>query len=244
MTDPRYDKGSAPKVISAYRRRQERVGMLLPFLWIGAMLFVVGAGYLIYRFLLPQAPLAAGEGTHTPTASETVAPGTPMATSPAPTASEPVDLAGTPVPTEAASTIITYTIQEGDTLAGIAAWYGVGLPTIAALNPLVTPEFLNVGDQLSIPVPGESGSTVTPTSAGPQEIVEYQVQSGDTLAAIAIQFGSTIEAIVQENNLESPDQIQEGQTLRIPVESGAAPSATPGEPGSTSEITSTPSPEG
>jgi LysM repeat protein len=245
MTDTRNDKGSVSNLISAYRGRQNRADNLLPFFWIGIMLLVVGAGYLIYRFLLPSTPLQALNGTQTATPTETVIPSSPTVTVLAATATELQDQTGTPVPSEivAAASVITYTVQQGDTLASIAERYGVGLPTLQALNPLVTPELLNVGDQLSIPAQGKGLATVTPMSAAPQTIVEYQVAAGDTLVAIAERYGSTIEAIVRENNLESPDEIQEGQTLKIPVEAGTSPAATPGKPSSTPEMTTTPTPE-
>lgn len=242
MMEPRQDKGSVTNVISAYRRRQERAEKMLPFYWIGLMLLVVGAGYLILRFLLPASPLQALNSTQTPTPTETAVQSTPTTTTPAPTATGLQDRTGTTLPSEtpAAASVITYTVQQGDTLVSIAGQFGVGLPTLAALNPLVTPEYLNVGDQISLPAQGEGLATVTPTSPGLQTILEYQVATGDTLAAIAARFESTIEAIVRENSLESPDQIREGQTLRIPVKTGASLSATPGQPNSTTGMTTTP----
>lgn len=246
MTDPKNDKGSVSYVISAYRRRQERAEKMLPFYWIGVMLLVVGVGYLIYRFLLPNPPLQDQNSPQPLAFTETTIESTPTATTPAPTATELQDQTETPVPSvmPAAASVITYTVQQGDTLVSIAGRFGVGLPTLAVLNPLVTPEFLNVGDQLSIPAQGDGLSTVTPTSPGLQTIIEYRVVAGDTLAAIAERFGSTIEDIVWENNLESPDQIREGQTLRIPVEAGASSTGTPGQPSPTSEMIKTPTPEG
>jgi LysM repeat protein len=56
---------------------------------------------------------------------------------------------------------------------------------------------------------------VTPT----QEVdgrQEYTVQAGDTLGAIAAQFGVTVDAIVQANQLANPDIITPGDTLIIP----------------------------
>ncbi len=57
---------------------------------------------------------------------------------------------------------------------------------------------------------------VTPTQAagGPQE---YTVQAGDTLGAIAAQFGVTVDAIVQANNIADPNLIVPGDTLTIPA---------------------------
>jgi LysM repeat protein len=136
--------------------------------------------------------------------------------------------------------MITYTVQQGDTLASIAAQHGVGLADLTALNPLVTPEFLAVGDQLAVPVQGGSLVTATPAPSGLQTILEYQVVSGDTLAAIAARLGSTVDAIVRENGLESPDQIFVGQSLRIPVETGAAITLEPTQTNTATETAATP----
>jgi LysM repeat protein len=44
----------------------------------------------------------------------------------------------------------------------------------------------------------------------------YTVQSGDTLAAIAAEFGTTAAAIQDANGIEDPDTIFVGQVLVIP----------------------------
>jgi LysM repeat protein len=224
MNETRHDKGSVPSVIAAYRKRQERAIRLLVISWIGVMLFVLGAGYLVYRFMSPGNTQQAEVITGTPTIMETAAPGTIALSPTSATAAEVLDQTETPAAsaTPAGPRLISYTVQEGDTMVSIAVQHGVGLADLTALNPLVTPEFLSVGDQLAIPVQGGSIPTSTPGSTSPQTLLEYQVVSGDTLAAIAARLGSTVDAIVRENNLASPDQIFVGQTLRIPVEVGAA----------------------
>jgi LysM repeat protein len=242
MTENKNDKRSINEVISAYRKRQARGERLMPVVWIVVMLLVVSGGYLIYRLTMPpeETPLAL-QTAGTPTPAETLTQNTPTATTSAPTASETPGQTEMPLASAepAAAGVISYTVQQGDTLAGIASQFGVGLPTLSALNPLVTPEFLYVGDQLSIPATAGASASSTPEPGG-QTILEYQVKAGDTLAAIAANFGSTIEAIVRENNLESPDQIFVGQTLRIPVAADASPAATPIPSGATPTGTATP----
>ena len=191
------------------------------------MLLVVGAGYLAYILLEPEnaGPEAgfvptitatqAGSGTQDPLSGSVVEP----TSQPQPGLG---DMSRSPAPTES-SGYFTYQIQEGDTLFSIADRFGVTMSTLMGLNPDVTPEVINVGDELT--VPGEnpaSAPAITPTS-GFQSVIEYEVMSGDTLAAIAARFDTTVDAIVRENNLESPDQIQVGQTLRIPVTNAATP---------------------
>jgi LysM repeat protein len=54
---------------------------------------------------------------------------------------------------------------------------------------------------------------------------DYVVKPGDTLLAIAQQFGASASAIQSANNLKNPDALQIGQTLRIPGGQGPATEA-------------------
>ncbi len=56
----------------------------------------------------------------------------------------------------------------------------------------------------------------------------YIVQSGDTLFKIAKQFGTSVNAIAQANNIATPSLIKAGQTLTIP-DAGVLP-AQPAQP--------------
>lgn len=51
----------------------------------------------------------------------------------------------------------------------------------------------------------------------------YTVAPGDTLGAIAVRFGVTVEALVAANGIEDPDRIRVGQVLIIPGIDGSAP---------------------
>lgn len=64
--------------------------------------------------------------------------------------------------------------------------------------------------------PAASASPTEPSGPSPSPI-SYVVQRGDRLANIADQFGVTVEAIVQFNNLDNPDHIEVGQVLLIPL---------------------------
>ena len=48
-------------------------------------------------------------------------------------------------------------------------------------------------------------------------VTEYTVKSGDTLWGIAGRFGTTPEAIAEENGITDPNRIYAGQRLRIPL---------------------------
>ncbi|MGH2427330.1 MAG: LysM peptidoglycan-binding domain-containing protein [Candidatus Limnocylindria bacterium] len=58
--------------------------------------------------------------------------------------------------------------------------------------------------------------TPTPTVPPPPPVQTYVVQEGDTLAAIAAQFGTTTAALQAANDIEDPNTIFIGQQLVIP----------------------------
>jgi eukaryotic-like serine/threonine-protein kinase len=114
-----------------------------------------------------------------------------------------------------------YTVQEGDTLNGIATWFGTDVPTLLALNPAIDPSTLQlyVGQKIFIPPPNTFQPTPTSVSTNvpPGTLVDYTVIPGDTLAAIAARFNSTLDAIVRQNNLSNANDIYAGLILKIPV---------------------------
>ncbi len=54
------------------------------------------------------------------------------------------------------------------------------------------------------------------------ELVEYTVRPGNTLFAIAQFFKTTVNDILQYNNIQNPSMIYPGLVLTIPAESGAS----------------------
>ena len=58
-------------------------------------------------------------------------------------------------------------------------------------------------------------------------IITYTVKPGDTLAGIARLFGTTIQAIVNANNISNPNLIYPGVTLVVPVEVMEPPGGPP-----------------
>ncbi len=79
------------------------------------------------------------------------------------------------------------------------------------------------------PVAAPGGATTTTTTApapaaqptatprtGTPSGERYTVQPGDTLAAIAAEYGVTVESIIEANNLQNPDLLSVGQVLIIP----------------------------
>ncbi len=121
----------------------------------------------------------------------------------------------------------TYTVRSGDNLFRIATNNNVSLAEMRQANPQLVGDLLQPGQILQLPgcVPGGAGEVVTvpdapaEVPAAPGEGTTYTVQSGDTLFNIARRFNTTVAAIVQANNLASPDRLSVGQQLIIPAPS-------------------------
>lgn len=97
-------------------------------------------------------------------------------------------------------------VRRGETLRSIANAYGTTVDAIARANGIVNPNYIWVGQRLTIP------GGASPSSGGQT----YVVQPGDSLSSIAVRFGTTAWAIAYANNLPNVNIIYVGQTLRIP----------------------------
>ena len=105
---------------------------------------------------------------------------------------------------------LTYTVQSGDNLSGIAEQFGVAWQDIAAANNILGPNY-NIFRGQKLTIPG-----VTATPAPTNEVKKHVVQSGETLGSIAVQYGVTVQAILEANQLANPDLLRVGQELVIP----------------------------
>lgn len=157
---------------------------------------------------------------------------------------------GTGSPPPSGSTT-TYTVASGDTLYSIARRFNTDVNTLIQLNGLTNPNVLYVGQVLLVPS-GETNPTPEPTQATeeptdepteeptatpPPEQITHTVQPGETLSRIALQYGVTVQQIVQLNNISNPNLIYVGQVLVI--RSGPAPTPAPT---ATAGPTNTPAP--
>lgn len=121
-----------------------------------------------------------------------------------PTASPPVPPTPPPYqPPTPPGVVAYYTVRPGDTLSGIARWFGTTWTSIASANGIWNPNHIYSGQVLAIPR--------QPT------VYNYTVQYGDTLARIATRYGTTWSAIASYNGLYNPNHIWAGMHLRIPV---------------------------
>jgi LysM repeat protein len=107
------------------------------------------------------------------------------------------------------------------------------VPTTAP-QPTSAPVVTTAPQPTTAPLPT---STPMSSSGGFSSTITYTVQRGDTVSALATRYGSTVNAIVQANSLNSAALIYVGQTLIIPVntQTQIPPTFTPapiyGQPG-------------
>lgn len=106
---------------------------------------------------------------------------------------------------------ITYTVKRGNTLSQIARAYHVSAEHIVELNDIENPNLIYPGEKLRI-----TESNVTDLSPVDNTIqVYYVVKEGDTLNGIARRFGITLNEILQYNDIQNPNLIYPGQTIKI-----------------------------
>lgn len=111
---------------------------------------------------------------------------------------------------------VKYTVKRNDSLWAIAQQYGISVQDIINANGLSSTE-LQIGQVLTIPVSG--GSSETPPSSGDNSSTNYYtVKRNDSLWSIARDNGTTVDAIINANNLTSTE-LQIGQRLIIPSSS-------------------------
>lgn len=117
--------------------------------------------------------------------------------------------------------ILSHTITEGDTLAGIGARLGVSVAQLVASNDLNSEQALTPGDVVRVPRTG----------------FLYRITSGETLSDIAASYDVTVADIASANNIPDPGQILAGTLIIIPTDPGAV------DPAALATATSTGSPE-
>jgi len=133
---------------------------------------------------------------------------------PAPAAEPTPEATPAPEPTpEPQPAFVIYTVQPGDSLASIAAAYGVDMEYILWNNPDLSadPDLLLVGQKIQ--VPSVNG-------------LIYNVKLGDTLSDIASFYQIDLQSILAfvPNGISAPDTVVEGMMLLLP---GAVPPPPP-----------------
>ena len=138
-----------------------------------------------------------------------------------PALSEARDVEGTLLPPRGRTVAVEratrmHIAQPGDTLSAIAFANAITADHIAALNGLIDPNLIRIGQALELPngpLPGATpaardvGAAVTPAA--------YTVQPGDTLSGIAVLHNLPLAALAAWNGLDDPDRIAAGAKLAL-----------------------------
>jgi LysM repeat protein len=118
----------------------------------------------------------------------------------------------TPVPTPTPAptpTPPTHTVRLGDTLSEISFFYDVTIDAILEINDIPDRNNLVEGQVLVLP----PDANVDPERLLPSV---YVVQPGDTLSAIAVALGVTMQELMDANSTNDPNSILVGQELIVP----------------------------
>ena len=210
------DKDSAQNVIDSYRKRRKNTTPLL-LGGIAIVLIAVGIVVLIMWFTGSNNPAISFFASPTPTATETATPTATATVTPTATNTPTVTITPTATGTPTAAGPFIYIVVEGDTLDSIAANFNIDVLTLMALNN-ITDSLIRVGDELLIPNPDLALDTPTPIPTGWRGTIEYRIAVGDTLELIAINFFTTVESILEENEeLDNANEIFVGQIIIIKV---------------------------
>ncbi len=125
-------------------------------------------------------------------------------------------------------TEIQYRVVSGDSLNKIAAKFSVTTAALQAYNSISNPNRISIGQLIRIPKSGKTSQPApapdvaeepepTPEPEPTATVVEYRVQSGDTLLRIASKFGISSSALQSFNSISNPNRISIGQLLKIPT---------------------------
>ena len=97
----------------------------------------------------------------------------------------------------------THVVKSGETLSGIATKYKLTIAKLTYLNDIANPNMIRPGQTLLL-------------AEEPPQPRSHTVHSGENLSYIAANYGVTVPAIVQINQLKDINQLRIGQVLNIP----------------------------
>lgn len=108
-----------------------------------------------------------------------------------------------------------HVVESGEVVTTIAKNYGTTAAAILAANGLKANSILSVGQQLVIPLPPADTPTPTVTPTPSPTPFEYVIRANDTLSEIARRFDTTVEALMEANNIADASRLRIGVKLLI-----------------------------
>lgn len=100
-------------------------------------------------------------------------------------------------------TTIYYTVEPGNTLWGIAQYFGTNVNDLARINNIAPPYTIFPGQNIRIP-----GDSLIPPRW-------YVIRPGDSLWNISQRYGVPFSDLINNNNFDDPNTIYPGQLIRL-----------------------------
>jgi LysM repeat protein len=192
----------------AQLKQNKRRRFRIPFAEIALMLGLVAVVIFWHRWDSENRVLAL---TPTVTTTPTATPTDTATATPSPTATLTPTATITPTP-------IIYSVQSGDTFFGIAIEYDITLQSLLEANNLAENDLLRVSQELVIPHHTATPMvTPFPTGTPLTGMVNYETKRGETISAIAIRFQVDPIVILENNDIEDPNDIPTGTVLLVPL---------------------------
>jgi membrane-bound lytic murein transglycosylase D len=125
-------------------------------------------------------------------------------------------------------TFVEHFVARGETMGGIARRYHVSSRLLQDANPKVRPNRLQLGQRLIVPTGGAISSSVArqmadpPKPAGTSRSGWHRVRRGETITAIADDYGVTVRELLRWNSLGANGAIRAGQRIRVAAPPGAS----------------------
>jgi LysM repeat protein len=125
----------------------------------------------------------------------------------------------------------THTVRRGETLASIAARYGISVRELSSMNGLRNANRISIGTRLTVPsVPGagsDAGAAderpARRASGGSKYAPHHVVRRGDTLYAISRTYGISLKNLMSWNGLSADSTIKPGTRLVVGRGASSAP---------------------
>jgi murein DD-endopeptidase MepM/ murein hydrolase activator NlpD len=184
--------------------RENRSGELFPWRNVShmAVVLLIGLAILVGQWEIPEAKLPSVRPDHWLTSSW------PRGGAPQSVDNGSLIKAAVPhttIPERPRLEVITYTVQTGDSVFGIAGRFDISPQTIMWSNGRLedNPDLLSVGQEL----------VILPTSG-----VYHMVEEGDTVESIAQKYKVEVSAIAayEVNGLKEPYELTAGMALVVP----------------------------
>ena len=144
-------------------------------------------------------------------------------------------------PFQAYSSVYDACVAQAKMLRASSYYSGAWLEGRYATDPTYASKLNSVISELGLSVYDQGGeisggtAVTTSSSASTNSAGTYKVQEGDSLSAIAAQYGTTVDALVSANSLENANDIHVGEVLQV---AGASTTTTTTSTNTTSNVSS------